>query len=235
MRRVPCEAGGDNDIGMNGDRKMSRVINDPELGEVVLRKSLRCRRISIRVHPVKGISVTMPYPVPYAVGRAFFLSRRDWVQSALMRQKKKLSEVVRPDPEDIECMRQKAKDELPARLAQLAAKYGFIYNKVTVKHNATNWGSCSSKGNINLNLSIMMLPPFLQDYILLHELCHLKHHDHGPAFHLLLEHVCSDHLLSAVGHGDQDALRLSRKIASSKARFPVDHVMTREIKAYRTM
>ena len=43
---------------------------------------------------------------------------------------------------------------LPSRLSELALRYGFVYNRVTIKHNASNWGSCSSKGNINLNLNI---------------------------------------------------------------------------------
>ncbi len=212
-----------------------KTITDPQLGDIVLRKSHRCRRISIRVHPVNGISVTMPYVVPYAVGIAFLQSKRDWVISSVTRNQEKLAKTVRPAPEEIDSLRTRAKTELPRRLEDLAARYGFIYNKVTIKHNATNWGSCSSKGNINLNLSIMMLPEILRDYVLLHELCHLRHHDHGPAFHLLLEHVCTDRLLEAIGQGDKDAVMLSRKIACSKARYPVDHVLTKEIRNYRTM
>ncbi|MBR2162584.1 MAG: hypothetical protein IJ954_01750, partial [Bacteroidales bacterium] len=52
---------------------------DPEIGEVVFRKSKRSRCISIRVHPVKGISVSVPYIIPYAVAQAFFHSRRGWI------------------------------------------------------------------------------------------------------------------------------------------------------------
>lgn len=86
-----------------------------------------------------------------------------------------------------------AKEYLPMRLAQLAAIHGFCYRSVRIKHNVSNWGSCSNLGNINLNLNIMRLPPQLQDYVLLHELCHLRYMDHGPQFHALLESVCPDH------------------------------------------
>ena len=118
------------------------------------------------------------------------------------------------------------------RLKELAQKYGFIYNKVTIKHNSTNWGSCSTKGNINLNLNIVRLPDALQDYILLHELCHLKHHDHGHAFHLLLEHVCTDNLLDLSDAGDPEAKSLARSVAVSGAKYPVDHVCSKAIKTY---
>ena len=77
------------------------------------------------------------------------------------------------------------------------------------------------------------MPHVLQDYILLHELCHLRHHDHGHAFHLLLEHVLTDNLLKSVDAKDELALDIARKIAVSKAKYPADYVMTKAIKQYR--
>jgi predicted metal-dependent hydrolase len=129
-------------------------------------------------------------------------------------------------------MRRQAKAELPVRLAELASRYGFVYNRVSIKHNATNWGSCSARNNINLNLNIVRLPDILRDYILLHELCHLRHHDHGQAFHLLLEHVCTDNLLRACDAADPTAKSIARAAASSKARYPLDYVFTKAIKQY---
>ena len=93
----------------------------------------------------------------------------------------------------VEALRAQAKQELPPRLAALAAQYGFVYKKVFIKNNISNWGSCSSLGNINLNLRLVTLPPELSDYVMLHELCHLKYMNHGPQFHALLESVCPGH------------------------------------------
>lgn len=93
----------------------------------------------------------------------------------------------------VELLRAQAKSELPPRLAQLAALHGFVYKKVFIKNNISNWGSCSSLGNINLNLRLVTLPQELQDYVMLHELCHLKYLNHGPQFHALLESVCPGH------------------------------------------
>ncbi len=94
---------------------------------------------------------------------------------------------------EIERLRAQAKEELPPRLAQLAAIHGFRYNKVFIKNNVSNWGSCSSLKNINLNLRLVTLPQELQDYVMLHELCHLKYLNHGKDFHALLESVCPGH------------------------------------------
>ena len=90
-------------------------------------------------------------------------------------------------------LRRQAKAYLPGRLAELAAQHGFSYNQVRIKHNVSNWGSCSVKKNINLNLNLMRLPAELQDYVMLHELCHLKYMNHGKEFHALLESVRPNH------------------------------------------
>ena len=249
----------------------AKTIIDPEIGEVVFRKSTRSRRVSIRVHPVKGVSVSVPYMVPYAAAIAFFKLKRDWVLETLRRQKDRMKDVPVATPGEVEALRRQAKAELPLRLAELASRYGFTYNKVTIKHNSTNWGSCSTRGNINLNLNIVRLPHPLRDYILLHELCHLKHHDHSRAFHLLLEHVLTDNLLSRLPSDKGDtpfpeqasdessvtvgqessvpagqstslsaadselAMSLARKAAVSKAKYPLDHTFTREIRRYRLL
>lgn len=222
-----------------------KIYNDPEIGMVKLRKSLRSRSIGIRVHPLKGVSVSVPYIVPYAVALAFFQSRRSWVLETMARQREKYNDIRMPSEAEIETLRRQAKKELPPRLAELAARYGFVYKRVAIKHNASNWGSCSNKGNINLNLNIVRLPRVLQDYVLLHELCHLRHQDHGHAFHLLLEHVLTDNLLKLMeSDGDPAsesvsdtsaayASEIARKAASSRAKYPLDYVMRREIKNYR--
>lgn len=75
-----------------------------------------------------------------------------------------------------------AKKILPGRLSELAEKYGFNYNRVTIRNNKRNWGSCSAKNNISLNMQMMKLPDELIDYILLHELVHTKIKNHGPKF-----------------------------------------------------
>lgn len=218
--------------------KTEKIYRDPQIGDVVFRKSTRSRSISIRVHPVKGVSVSVPYIVPYSVAQAFFHTRRQWILETMARQKEKYKDVPQVSPQEVEALRRQAKAVLPPRLAELAQRYGFVYKRVTIKHNASNWGSCSTLGNINLNLNVVRLPKILQDYVLLHELCHLRHQDHGHAFHLLLEHVLTDNLVKSMSEeGKSDAERtlimeIARKAAVSKARYPLDHTITRSIKRF---
>jgi predicted metal-dependent hydrolase len=220
-------------------RQSEKILTDPQVGEVLLVKSDRSRSISIRVHPVKGVRVSVPRIVPFAAAVAFYKMKRNWVLEVMARQRERFKDVQVASPDEVEALRRKAKAELPSRLAELAGRYGFVYNRVVIKHNATNWGSCSSKNNINLNLNIVRLPKVLQDYILLHELCHLRHHDHGHAFHLLLEHLLTDNfmkLLADSSLSNEDTVlnsNLAKKAAVSKARFPVDYTMSRAIKQYK--
>ena len=68
-------------------KSSGKILIDPEIGEVVFRKSLRSRSISIRVHPVKGVSVSVPYIVPYAAAQMFFHARRAWIIENMDKQK----------------------------------------------------------------------------------------------------------------------------------------------------
>lgn len=86
-----------------------------------------------------------------------------------------------------------AREHLPRRTLQLAGEHGFRVNKVSVRNNKTRWGSCSDKGNINLNVHLMRLPDDLIDHIILHELVHLVHRNHGKEFHALLEKLSPGH------------------------------------------
>ena len=211
----------------------TKTYKDPEIGDYVIRKSPRARRVSIRVHPIKGVEVVLPTYAPYLAGVSFFKLKREWVKEMLLRFQNAPKVTQHAAPEEVERTRQQARQELPPRLAELAQRYGFTYHRVAIKHNASNWGSCSTLGNINLNLNLVRLPQVLSDYVLLHELCHLRHADHGPEFHRLLEQLCGDNLVRLAQSGDPEALRLLPLVRRSKAKFPVHFTMTREIRKYR--
>lgn len=305
---------------------IEKVYDDPAAGKVVFRKSPRCRRIGIRVHPVRGVTVSVPWMMRMEDGMRFYMQKRDWVisvierQAGQNRQKELLGfavgdlssgstfntlisriefscndeadvrevTVTTVPVEDVHdtgrlfldlslplylrtvsfparlhegdvsgpsrllsdvlsgILRKEAKSLLPEKLAFLAGRYGFVYNKVTIKHNSSNWGSCSSKGNINLNLNLVRLPELLCDYVLLHELCHLRHPDHGRMFHTLLEQLCADNLRrrqavvekfagTPAGSGFRDSWTQELLLAVSRSRsvFPVHSTMEKQIKKYR--
>ena len=88
-----------------------------------------------------------------------------------------------------EVLRKEAKQFLPARVNELAAKYNFNYNKVFIKNIKSRWGSCSKKGNVNFSLHLMVLPEELIEYVILHELAHTEEHNHSKNFWAVLNKI----------------------------------------------
>jgi predicted metal-dependent hydrolase len=84
----------------------------------------------------------------------------------------------------------KAKALVHERLAFFNQHYGYSINKIAIRNQKTRWGSCSSKGNLNFNYKIIYLPPEAQDYLIVHELVHLKEFNHSKRFwDLVLETI----------------------------------------------
>lgn len=89
-------------------------------------------------------------------------------------------------------LKRRAQQWLPQRLAQLATTHAFRYTRVTIRHQRSRWGSCSSRGAISLNAKLMFVTRDLVDHVLLHELCHTRHPNHGTAFRKLLTEYVPD-------------------------------------------
>ena len=82
---------------------------------------------------------------------------------------------------------------IPARVEYFAKVIGVTYGKITIRNQKTRWGSCSSKGNLNFNCLLMLTPPEVLDYVVVHELCHRKQMNHSKAFWLEVEKVLPDY------------------------------------------
>jgi predicted metal-dependent hydrolase len=91
----------------------------------------------------------------------------------------------------VKALRFEAKEYLPERVKVLAAQNNFQYLKVKINTARTRWGSCSYKNSINLNAGLILLPDILSDYVILHELAHTVHKNHGPSFWKLLETIAN--------------------------------------------
>ena len=109
-------------------------------------------------------------------------SKTEWIKkhSEKMKQYETEREALQNNFDNIN--KTTAKKTLTSRLKLLADKYGFRYNKVSIKSQRTIWGSCSLKNNISLNMKLVKLPDELMDYIILHELVHTRIHNHSKKF-----------------------------------------------------
>ena len=193
-----------------------RVIEYPGLGPVTFWRRAGNRSIRISVKAERGVLVTYPWYTPFAQAERFLLQnslRLNQMLSRVGKQNRKslLQNYLNSATEEpkLRRLRQRAKEALPLRTAQIAAamrtlhKRPFAYQRIAIKLNKTNWGSCSAKNNINLNLALPLLPDALRDYVIIHELCHLEHHNHSAEFHQLLNSSC----LALLGRPERELVK----------------------------
>ena len=168
---------------------MDKVYKHPRLGEVLLRQRWTTSRISLSVKPTGEVRLSYPRLITTSRALRFLEDKVEWVLQ--MREKVAERSMQGGDytPEQIEALRREAKRVLPAMVERLARQHGFNYGRVTIRATRSKWGCCTSRNNLSLSLFLMTLPTHLQEFVVLHELCHTVHHNHSAEFHALLDKV----------------------------------------------
>ena len=124
---------------------------------------------------------------------AEFVTRHvDWINKKLAMFEKTTSAPAITE-EGIALLTERARAIIPPRVAYYASLIGADYNRVTIRHQKTKWGSCSGKKNLNFNCLLLLTPTEVMDSVIVHELCHLKHMNHSKAFYNEVLRVCPDY------------------------------------------
>jgi len=154
----------------------------------------RARRYLIRVRLDGTVRVTIPRRGSKREAVEFYEQQRQWVAE----HQRRVAQARASIPQDLSVheqrvLRARAKRELPPRLLELARVAGVTVRKVSVRSQRQRWGSCSASGLICLNWRLVTMPDWVRDYVLFHELMHLKRMDHSPAFWALVASVCPNY------------------------------------------
>ena len=126
----------------------------------------------------------------------FVSEKEEWIERSLekIRQARERAESCeRLTFEEIDRLADKALEYIPERVRYFAPLVGVDYGRITVRNQKTRWGSCSGKGNLNFNCLLMLTPAEVIDYMVVHELCHLKEMNHSPKFWAEVERVLPDY------------------------------------------
>lgn len=170
--------------------------------EYTLKVSKRARRMRLSIYCDGNFVVTAPQNMSDNIIEQFIIRKSQWILDKLDYFKSISGQVFAKGAKK---EYSKYKDQAFV-LAQKRIEYfnktcGFKFNKINIKNQKTRWGSCSRKGNLNFNYKIALLPEKLSDYIIVHELCHLKEFNHSQKFWNLVAKNLPDYLKS------QDELR----------------------------
>ena len=177
---------------------------EPRIPDPVFVRHPRARRYLIRVEDDGRVRVTVPRWGSKREAAAFAEREYAWIEKQRARLAGERAAPARePMPKEIEReLRNRAKRELPGRLLELAARHALTVMRVSVRNQRWRWGSCSQSGHICLNWRLVQMPDAVRDYVMIHELMHLRRMDHSPKFWKLVAQACP---------GYQDARRWLRQ------------------------
>jgi predicted metal-dependent hydrolase len=159
-----------------------------------LRKSRRARRLRLAVYRDGTIVVTTPFDLKETIAEKFIREKSEWLFSKIIFFKQfKGKAVARYSQGDYLKYKDAAYQLAIERIDHFNKEYKFKFNRINIKNQKTRWGSCSHKGNLNFNYKIALLPERLADYIIVHELCHLKEFNHSKKFWSLVAKTLPDY------------------------------------------
>ena len=156
-------------------------------------KVIKSDRQSLGLEVEAGIvTVRAPRKARRREIRAFVRENRAWIRQKLKEFPKKIKGRKLSD-NDINDLIERAKVVIPPRVKHYAAMIGVSYNRITVRHQKTRWGSCSNRQNLNFNCLLMLMPTEVMDSVIVHELCHLKHMNHSKEFYDEVYRLCPNY------------------------------------------
>lgn len=130
----------------------------------------------------------------------FIKERQNWiVQKWFLIEKKRQNREQRPRPDYVQNpgleaeYRNRAREQLEARTVYFARQMGVTYNRILIRAAKTRWGSCSARGNLNFHWKLILMPPAVLDYVVVHELAHRREMNHSPMFWAEVERILPDY------------------------------------------
>ena len=151
------------------------------------------KTLSLEIRPDGTLLVRAPKGLSEKAIRDFVASKESWILTKLRKYENR-PPLPALTAAELAVLKQQAKEYLPGRVALYGPQVGVTWGRITIRAQKSRWGSCSRQGNLNFNCLLMLDPPEIRDYVVIHELCHRKHMNHSPRFWEEVERVCPDFL-----------------------------------------
>ena len=163
--------------------------------EYTMKRSKRARRMRLAVYNGGDFTVTIPHKMGLAKAEDFIIQKAEWVleKMKIMSGRNPNGIFTRRSKKEYLKLKDEALKMAEKKVEEFNEFYNLQYNKISIRDQKTRWGSCSEKGNLNYNYKIILLPEKIADYIIVHELCHLKELNHSHRFWNLVEKTIPDY------------------------------------------
>ncbi len=158
-------------------------------------KLIRSRRrtLGLEVTREGNVIVRAPLRTSAATIDRFVRDHADWIEKAKARQRARLEAHPEPDEARREALLRRAREELPLKVTFYAQRMGVVPTGITITAARTRFGSCSPKNRLCFSWRLMDYPEEAIDYVVVHELAHIVHKNHGPQFWALVERYMPDY------------------------------------------
>lgn len=159
-----------------------KIIHDK--GEIIftITRNRLAKRLRLSVNSEGEVKAVAPDWLPEKIVEDFILSKTNWIVKKIEEFEKISGPTPKLGTNDYKKNKEQARKFVVSKVAQLNLFYGHKIGAISIRNQKTRWGSCSGKGNLNFNYKIMFLPDKLADYIIVHEICHLKEMNHSEKF-----------------------------------------------------
>lgn len=154
------------------------------------------KTISLEITPSGQVLVRAPRYMSEAEIRKFIENKFSWLAKHLQKQQEAMDSLQTEGKftdQEIERLVKLAKQIIPEKVAYYARLMGVTYGRISIRNQKTRWGSCSREGNLNFNCLLMMAPPEVLDYVVVHELSHRLEMNHSSKFWVQVEKMLPDY------------------------------------------
>lgn len=156
-------------------------------------RSSKRKTIAICVKQDLTVEVRAPSRMPRREIDRFVEANQSWIEAHVARQQARNDVARTVTPEEEAHLRMQAKAYLPRRVSYFSRLMGLTPTGFRVTGARTRLGSCSGKNSLNFSFRLMAYPPEAIDYVVVHELAHIRHKNHGPSFYRLIEQYLPDY------------------------------------------
>ena len=155
------------------------------------------KTLAIQISVSGQVTVRAPHTMPDSTIHRFLSQKESWILEHLSHAATDPAQPQAENPPLSEFRRsyymESARKIFKRKTAAYARKMGVTYGRITIREQKTRWGSCTSEGNLNFNWLLILAPPEVLDYVVVHELCHRKEMNHSGAFWAEVEKVLPDY------------------------------------------